>query len=192
MPPRTLTAIVIVGVVGAALAAGEIAARAAIHSRLASPTASTPPQFVGSSALLALATRRVPVAVTLDAPAVEDLLAPRLAEAAGVDLDGVTLTDGALGLEVALGAAGRPATVWVGLSAADASLTATVLSVEAAGLQVPAALVLGDRTTMTLDRPLGDRCPGVGVDAAAVTADGVRLAFTVSPDSHDCTPLEDS
>ncbi|WP_156158955.1 hypothetical protein [Demequina gelatinilytica] len=193
MPTRLLTAVTACAVVLLLAVGAEVMVRAELDGRLDQAAAGDLDlRFTGPSALLALVTRHASVTATVPPAQVEDLLATRLAAETGLAVTGVRMGAGALGLDVGLGARDLPATVWIGLDATDGNLVATVLSIEAAGLQIPPDIVLDDRTSLTLEDPLAARCPGTALAAVAIAPDGLRLTFDATPDTLDCRPLEDS
>ena len=177
----------------AVVAVGEVGARAAIDSRLDDTTDDGPTlTFAGRSALLAVATRHVPVTATFG----KDDLTARLGEALDGRIDSVTLSDGVLGVESndGIGQLRRPVTAWLTLAPGNGGVVATVISVEVAGLQLRPSSLLGHDLTFDLPDPITERCgDATHIDTASISRAGLELGFTLTPDADAClTPQENS
>lgn len=188
---RRLVIVTALGAAALALSAvaGEWIARSAIDRRLAGVDAGDlHASFAGDSALVAMATGRIDLTVTVTA----DELAARIGDRAGVEVSDIELSDGAVGITTSVGARGLKAVAWVTLSPADDGLEATIVSIEARGLQLPPAVLLGDQTTFTLPDPLTALCPDASVDAISVTSAGVELTLTATRDMTACLKQEEA
>ncbi len=186
---RTLSA-VIAGVLVVGLAIGEGVARVALDHRLSrGDQTAVVLEFAGVSALVALATREMPLRAHV---ALADL-ADRIADNADGALSGVESADGLIGLHFddGLGPLPGPTTAWVALTVDDGEVVATIVSVELGEIQFQPGAVLGNDLTFPV--PLGEQqCDdGAPVDSVSVTDDAVELSLTVTSESLSCLDLQE-
>ncbi len=181
---RSVAAVMLALFVGG-LAIGEGVARTALDRRLSdADTGAMSLEFVGTSALLSIVTREVPLQATVEVSE----LAGTLAEQTDAPFTSIETADGMIGLtfEQGLGILPGPATAWVSLEAVDGEAVATVVSVAVGDLQIEPRRALGSGLTFPIAIPQGQCDTAPHIEAVDVTDDAVQITFTASASTLSC------
>lgn len=181
---RSIAAVMLALLVGG-LAIGEGVARTALDRRLGDAgSGAMTVDFVGTSALLSVVTRSVPLRASIDV----SMLADTLSERTDAQFTSITTADGLIGLDLeeGMGFLPGPATAWVSLAAQDGHVVATVVSIAVGDLQIEPRVALGSDLTFPIAMPQAPCGSSPPVDSVTVTDDAVQIIFTASASALSC------